>query len=63
MEEISGAVEKALSAGYRMIDSAYSYMNEEGVGEGIRRWGGKREDVFVVTKVCVVTLLPTHNTM
>ena len=45
------AVETALKCGYRHIDTAYMYNNEDGVGEGVRKWGGKREDVFVVTKV------------
>lgn len=50
-EEMAAAVESALKAGYRHIDTAYNYLNEEAVGEGIRRWGGDRKDLFVVTKV------------
>lgn len=53
-EEMANAVESALKAGYRHIDTAYNYLNEEAVGEGIRQWGGDRKDLFVVTK------LPLH---
>ena len=49
-------METALRAGYHHIDTAYNYMNEEGVGQGIKNWGGKREDLFVVTKVRTVPL-------
>ncbi len=45
------AVENALRVGYRLIDGAYLYMNEEGLGEGLRASGVPREDVFVTTKV------------
>lgn len=49
------AVEAALDAGYRHIDTAYNYLNEEAVGAGIRNWlektGKSRGEVFVVTKV------------
>jgi diketogulonate reductase-like aldo/keto reductase len=47
------AVEAALRGGYRLIDTAASYMNEEQVGEGIRRSGLKRSDVFVTTKLWI----------
>lgn len=45
------SVESALRAGYRMIDGAYLYMNEEGLGQGLRASGVPREDVFITTKV------------
>jgi 2,5-diketo-D-gluconate reductase A len=45
------AVAKALEVGYRHIDTAALYHNEEGVGEAIRASGVPREDVFVTTKV------------
>lgn len=45
------AVESALRTGYRHIDGAYLYMNEEGLGEGLRRSGVPRDDVFITTKV------------
>ncbi|GAB3743020.1 aldo/keto reductase [Nocardiopsis nanhaiensis] len=45
------AVSHALAAGYRSIDTAAAYGNEEGVGEALRRSGLEREDVFVTTKL------------
>ncbi|TFC80736.1 aldo/keto reductase [Cryobacterium sp. TmT2-59] len=45
------AVQVALEAGYRHIDTAALYENETGVGQGIARSGLPREDVFVTTKV------------
>ncbi|PXA92920.1 oxidoreductase [Nostoc sp. 3335mG] len=45
------AVDTALRAGYRHIDTAAVYQNERGVGEGIRRSGVAREDIFLTTKV------------
>jgi 2,5-diketo-D-gluconate reductase A len=44
-------VAHALRTGYRLIDTAEAYYNEEGVGEGIRAAGIPREEVFVATKV------------
>jgi diketogulonate reductase-like aldo/keto reductase len=44
------AVRWALEAGYRHIDTATMYRNEEGVGAGVRDSGLAREDVFVTTK-------------
>ena len=52
-EETARAVETALAAGYRHIDTAASYGNEREVGEGIRRSGVNRRDVFVETKVWI----------
>lgn len=48
--EAAQAVESALRLGYRHIDTAENYENEEGVGEGIRRSGLNREDVFITSK-------------
>lgn len=45
------AVRDAVSLGYRHIDTAQAYMNEAGVGEGIRSSGVAREDLFITTKV------------
>jgi len=45
------AVEAALRAGYRHVDTAAMYGNEAGVGEGVRRSGVPREAVFVTTKI------------
>jgi diketogulonate reductase-like aldo/keto reductase len=48
--ECVAAVRWALEAGYRHIDTAQAYGNEESVGEGLRESGVPREDVFVTTK-------------
>ncbi|MBT2595988.1 aldo/keto reductase [Arthrobacter sp. ISL-72] len=52
-EETTAAVEAALAAGYRHIDTAAAYGNEREVGEGIRSSGLRRSDVFIETKVWV----------
>lgn len=52
-EETTAAVEAALATGYRHIDTAAAYGNEREVGEGIRRSGLSREEVFIETKVWV----------
>ena len=53
-EETAQAVQTALEVGYRHIDTAAAYGNERGVGEGLRRAGIAREDVFLETKIWVV---------
>lgn len=45
------AVQAALEAGYRHIDTAAVYENEEGVGRGIRASGVARDEIFLTTKV------------
>jgi diketogulonate reductase-like aldo/keto reductase len=50
-ELTAGAVEAALTCGCRLIDTAASYLNERDVGEGIRRSGVARSEVFVTTKL------------
>lgn len=50
-EEAYNSVLWALEAGYRHIDTAYAYGNEESVGKAIKDSGVKREDIFVVTKL------------
>ena len=47
------AVETAIEVGYRSIDTAASYMNEEAVGAAIKASGVKREELFVTTKLWV----------
>ncbi len=49
--EVIDAVRYALEAGYRHIDTASVYKNEEGVGSGIKESPVARKDLFVVTKV------------
>jgi 2,5-diketo-D-gluconate reductase A len=51
--ETIGAVEAAVAVGYRHIDTAAAYGNEREVGEGIRRSGLDRGEVFVETKVWI----------
>ena len=49
--EVAPVVETAIGLGYRHIDTAAKYGNEAGVGEGIRRSGLDRSDLFVTTKL------------
>jgi diketogulonate reductase-like aldo/keto reductase len=48
--ECANAVRWALEAGYRHIDTAQAYGNEESVGQGLRESGLSREEVFITTK-------------
>lgn len=50
-EQAEQAVRDAISIGYRHIDTAQAYMNEAGVGKGIRSCGVGREELFITTKV------------
>lgn len=52
-EETERAVSTALEVGYRLIDTAASYQNEEGVGRAIRASGIPREEIFVTTKIWI----------
>ena len=52
-EECERCVSDALSVGYRLIDTAQAYANEEGVGNAWRKSGLKREELFLVTKVWI----------
>jgi len=52
-EETAAAVETAIASGYRLIDTAAAYRNEAEVGEGVRRSGVDRDDVFVTTKLWI----------
>ena len=51
--ECERCVSDALSVGYRLIDTAQAYQNEEGVGNAWRKSGLKREELFLVTKVWI----------
>src|SRR6478736_632099 len=51
--ETVAAVEAAIATGYRLIDTAAAYANEREVGEGIRRSGIARDDVFIETKIWI----------
>ncbi|MCQ4124861.1 aldo/keto reductase [Rhodococcus erythropolis] len=52
-ETTSSSVAEALRVGYRLIDTAASYFNEREVGEGIRRSGLDRSEVFIETKLWI----------
>ena len=50
-DQVAAAVVTAVEAGYRHIDTAVKYGNEEGVGNGILASGVEREEIFVTTKL------------
>lgn len=50
-KEVEHAVEVALKEGYRHLDCAAIYQNEVEVGEGIRKSGVPREDIFITGKL------------
>ncbi|WP_445667795.1 aldo/keto reductase [Paenibacillus sp. FSL H8-0122] len=50
-QEVIDSVKAAIKAGYRSIDTASVYGNEEGVGQAIRESGVAREELFITTKV------------
>lgn len=52
-EECERCVLDALKAGYRLIDTAQSYFNEEQVGSAIKKSGISREEIFLTTKVWI----------
>lgn len=52
-EECERCVTDAISVGYRMIDTAQAYQNEEGVGNAITKCGVPRNELFIVTKVWI----------
>lgn len=52
-DECENAVYEALMAGYRLIDTAAGYLNEEAVGRAIKRSGVPREELFITTKLWV----------
>lgn len=52
-QECERCVSDALSVGYRLIDTAQAYFNEQNVGDAIKKSGVKREDIFLVTKVWI----------
>ena len=51
--ECERCVSDALKAGYRMIDTAQAYHNEEGVGAAVAKSGIRREEIFIVSKVWI----------
>lgn len=55
LAECERSVVDAIETGYRLIDTAASYQNEEAVGRAIKRSGVKREDIFITTKLWIQT--------
>lgn len=53
LAECERSVVDAIETGYRLIDTAQSYMNEEAVGKAIKRSGIAREDLFITTKLWI----------
>lgn len=53
LEECERSVTDAIETGYRLIDTAQSYENEEAVGKAIKRSGVKREELFITTKLWI----------
>lgn len=51
--ECEQAVLDAIESGYRLIDTAAAYMNEEAVGRAIKKCGVPREELFITTKLWV----------
>ena len=52
-EDCEPVVRNAIAEGYRLIDTASSYQNEEAVGRGIRNSGIPREELFITTKAYI----------
>ena len=52
-ETCEEAVRTAIDTGYRLIDTASSYQNEEAVGKAIQTCGVPREELFVTTKAYI----------
>ena len=53
LDECERVVSDAISIGYRSIDTAQAYMNEEAVGNAIRKSGIAREEFFITTKIWI----------
>ena len=53
LAECERSVRDAIDTGYRLIDTAQSYMNEEAVGTAIKQSGARREELFITTKVWI----------
>ena len=53
LKECEQAVSEAIQTGYRLIDTAQAYFNEEAVGNAVKKSGLPRQDFFLVTKVWI----------
>lgn len=58
-EELANAVNWALKAGYRHIDTAMAYVNEREIGKTIKKSGVDREEIFLTTKLWISFFEPT----
>ncbi|MFD4228084.1 aldo/keto reductase [Streptomyces sp. NPDC058545] len=61
-EETEQAVTDALAAGYRLLDTAAAYQNEEAVGRAVKNSGVPREELFVTTKLWIQDAPAQGNT-
>ncbi|WP_406334539.1 aldo/keto reductase [Streptomyces sp. NBC_00203] len=61
-EQTEQAVSDALAAGYRLLDTAAAYQNEEAVGRAIKNSGVPREELFVTTKLWIQDAPAQENT-
>ena len=52
-DEAERCVSDALSVGYRMVDTAQAYANEEGVGSAVKKSGISRDEVFIVSEIWI----------
>ncbi len=55
-EEVIAAIHKALEVGYRSIDTATAYQNEEGVGKALKAASVAREELYITTKIWIENL-------
>ena len=53
LEECERSVSDAIEIGYRLIDTAASYGNEEAVGKAIQKSGVARDEIFITTKLWI----------
>ncbi len=60
-DDLIKIIPQAIKLGYRHFDTARKYSNEEGVGEGIKKSGINRNEVFITTKLWVTDFLRTKN--
>lgn len=60
-DDLINLIPTALDLGYRHIDTARKYSNEEGVGLGLKKSGLPREDVFITTKLWITDFLRAKN--
>ena len=56
LEECERSVVDAIETGYRLIDTAQSYGNEEAVGKAIKRSGVARKELFITTKLWIQSM-------